>query len=107
LAELQKRGWCERALILTPAGLREQWADELAHRFGIRASIFDTAALRIMTGAIPLGLNPWAVQEVAITSLDFVKQPEVLQALTSLLWDVVIVDEAHQVPTAPQRAGAV
>ena len=29
LAELQQRGWCERALVLSPAGLCQQWADEL------------------------------------------------------------------------------
>src|SRR5216110_1095028 len=39
LAELQQRGWCERALILTPAGLREQWCDELRRRLGIRAAL--------------------------------------------------------------------
>ena len=33
LAELRQRGWCEHALIVTPAGLRQQWADELLHRF--------------------------------------------------------------------------
>src|SRR5688572_32638285 len=25
LVELQQRGWCERALIVTPSGLRQQW----------------------------------------------------------------------------------
>ena len=38
LAELQQRGWCERALIVTPAGLRQQWSDELWHRFQIRSA---------------------------------------------------------------------
>ena len=33
LAELRQRGWCEHALIVTPAGLRQQWAEELRHRF--------------------------------------------------------------------------
>jgi superfamily II DNA or RNA helicase len=107
LAELQQRGWCERALILTPAGLREQWADELGRRFGIRAAILDAESLRTMGGTLPFGLNPWLVEPVVIASMDFVKQPEVLRASRSVLWDLLIIDEAHQVATAHQRASAV
>ena len=45
LAELQQRGWCEHALIVTPSGLRQQWADELIRRFGIPATIVDAPEL--------------------------------------------------------------
>jgi superfamily II DNA or RNA helicase len=107
LAELQQRGWCDRALILTPAGLRDQWADELGRRFGIRAAILDAESLRAMSGTLPFGLNPWLVEPVVIASMDFVKQPEVLRASRSVLWDLLIIDEAHQVATARQRASAV
>jgi SNF2 family DNA or RNA helicase len=107
LAELQHRGWCERAIILTPAGLREQWAEELARRFQIHASVVDAASLQSLVSTLPVGLNPWAVPPVSITSIDFVKQPEVLRALASLVWDLVIIDEAHQVATAPQRSAFV
>jgi superfamily II DNA or RNA helicase len=107
LAELRHRGWCERALILTPAGLRRQWAEELGRRFNIRAAVIDTPALAALTAALPFGVNPWGVEPVSITSIDFVKQPEILRALTSQLWDMLIIDEAHQVPTAPFRAAAV
>ncbi|MSO29982.1 MAG: hypothetical protein EXQ48_03430 [Acidobacteria bacterium] len=107
LAELQQRGWCERALILTPAGLRQQWADELRCRFDIRAAIFDASALRASAGTLPIGVNPWSIEAVAIASIDFVKQPEVLQAAKSTLWDILVVDEAHQVAGAPLRSAAV
>ena len=46
LAELRRRGWCERALILTPAGLRQQWADELLQRFEIEAAVIDATVAR-------------------------------------------------------------
>jgi len=107
LAELQQRGWCERAMILSPAGLRQQWAEELSRRFQIRAAIVDAAFLQHLLSALPAGLNPWAVEPVCIASIDFVKQPEVLRAVAALIWDLVIVDEAHQVATASQRAAAV
>ena len=107
LAELQQQGWCERAIILTPAGIREQWAEELERRFHVHGAILDAAALRHMVSALPAGLNPWVVEPVVIASIDFVKQPEVLRALATVIWDLVIVDEAHQAATAPQRFAAV
>jgi superfamily II DNA or RNA helicase len=106
LAELQRRGWCERALILTPAALRHQWADELGRRVGISASIFDAFTIRSSEATLPAGVNPWSTAQVAIASVDFVKQPEVLRALTPLVWDILIIDEAHQVAMASRRYGA-
>ena len=81
LAELRHRGWCEHALIVTPAGLRQQWADELLHRFDMRAAVMDAASLAALTDSLPFDVNPWAVEPVAITSIDFLKQPEVLRGL--------------------------
>ena len=107
LAELRQRRWCEHALIITPAGLKRQWADELLHRFGIRAFLMDAAALATLADALPFDVNPWTIEPVVITSIDFVKQPEVLRGLTSELWDAVIVDEAHQAATASLRYEAV
>ena len=107
LAELRRCGWCERALILTPSGLRKQWADELQQRFRIPAAIVDAAVLSALTGALPLDVNPWAVERVVITSIDFIKQPEVLRGPASQLWDLLIVDEAHQASAASQRYDAV
>jgi superfamily II DNA or RNA helicase len=52
-------------------------------------------------------VNPWSVEPVVITSIDFIKQPEILRAATSVLWDIVIIDEAHQAAIAPRRAAAV
>ena len=107
LAELRQRGWCEHALIVTPAGLRHQWADELRRRFEITAAVIDAASLAALTGSLPFDVNPWAVEPVAITSIDFLKQPEVLRGLADRVWDVLIVDEAHQATIASLRYEAV
>jgi SNF2 family DNA or RNA helicase len=107
IAELQERGWCDRALVLTPAGLREQWADELARRFGLRAVILDADTLRAFTAGLPTAINPWSMHDVVLASFDFVKQPEVLEPAASVLWDLLVVDEAHQVAAAPARVEAV
>lgn len=106
LAELRVRGWCEHALIVVPAGLRQQWADELG-RFRIQASVMDAASLASLTDTLPFDVNPWAVEPVAITSIDFLKQPEVLRGVGSLVWDALIVDEAHHATIASLRYDAV
>ena len=107
LAELQERGWCEHALIVTPAGLRQQWSEELWRRFEIRAAVMDAAALRARADALPFDVNPWTVEPVVMTSIDFLKQPEVMRALSTHVWDLLIVDEAHQATLASMRYDAI
>ena len=94
-AELLVRGAIDRILVLTPAGLRGQWREELLKRFSIRATTIDASALRTAAATLPVGLNPWSTQPIAIASIDYVKRPEVLPAVAACSWDLVIVDEAH------------
>ena len=48
--------------------------------------------------------NPWAGRPVTITSIDFVKRPEVMRALEALVWDAVVFDEAHGLTGHSDRA---
>jgi superfamily II DNA or RNA helicase len=107
LAELQQRGWCEHALIVAPAGLRRQWVEELWHRFEIRAVVIDAASLAARAEAVPFDVNPWTVEPVVTTSIDFLKQPEVIRGLSAQVWDLLIVDEAHQATIASLRYDAI
>ena len=107
IAELQQRGWCERALIVTPAGLRRQWAEELERRFALHTVVIDAAALASLTSTLPRDVNPWTTEPVFITSIDFIKQPEVLRGLCLQPWDILIVDEAHQASASSLRYDAV
>jgi superfamily II DNA or RNA helicase len=107
LAELQQRGWCERAIVVTPAGLRQQWADELHKRFRIAAAVVDAVSLRTLSRRLPIDVNPWSLDPVVITSIDFVKQPEVIRALERQVWDVLVVDEAHQATAVSLRYAAL
>ena len=107
LAELLQRGSCERALIVAPAGLRAQWADELLHRFDLRAAVIDAASLSARATALPFEVNPWTAEPITITSIDFLKQPEVLRGLASESWDALIVDEAHHATAASLRYEAL
>jgi superfamily II DNA or RNA helicase len=97
LSELRARAAAERALILTPPGLREQWAHELAERFGIAAEVVDARDVRRRVATLPVGVNPWSTTDVVIASIDYAKRPEVVRAVGACRWDVLIVDEAHGV----------
>lgn len=106
-AELLARSAIDRILVLTPAGLRGQWTRELLERFSIAATTVDAAALRTRAATLPVGVNPWSTEPIAIASVDYVKRPEVLPAVASCSWDLVIVDEAHGVGGDSDRHAAV
>ena len=107
IAELRRRGSCDRALIVVPSGLRGQWCDELKRRFDISATIMDAHALSTLDHSLAHGVNPWSAESVVITSIDFVKQPEVLHGLKGQLRDILIVDEAHHASPGSLRYQAV
>ena len=107
LSELRARDLADRTLILTPAGLRDQWADELTHRFAIPAEVVDLRALGRSVATRPRGENPWAMPGVRIVSFDFVKRPEVLRALDSIVWDLLVIDEAHAATPGTDRGSAI
>jgi superfamily II DNA or RNA helicase len=104
VSEVLRRTTAAHVLVVTPAGLRSQWRDELSDRLGLDACVIDSAALARHGG--PSAGNPWAAEPIAITSLDYVKRPEVLRSLESLIWDVVVFDEAHTIAGRSDRAAA-
>jgi superfamily II DNA or RNA helicase len=53
---------------------------------------------------VPFNGNPWTIPGVVLTSLDYVKRPEVVRALEPLIWDVLVFDEAHVVAGRSDRA---
>jgi superfamily II DNA or RNA helicase len=107
LAELRARGLVDRALILTPPGLRRQWRQELGTRFGIDAVELDYDALAQHAMRLPIGINPWAIPPVVVSSLDLVKRPEHLAAVEAVPFDFLLVDEAHHVTPGTDRGAMV
>jgi superfamily II DNA or RNA helicase len=103
LAELRARQQATRCLILTPVGLRDQWAAELSTRFHLESTIVDRRFVREQQLRFPRAVNPWTLADILITSLDYAKRPEVEPGLASLWWDLLIVDEAHTAATAADR----
>jgi len=106
LNELIARGAATRILVLTPSGLREQWTEELKGRFGLEPVLVDMIETRQRQGQLPVGANPWTATPLAITSIDYVKRPDVLLAVHACHWDVVVIDEAHGIGVGTDRERA-
>ena len=106
VAEVLQRQPDARALVISPAALRDQWGAELRSRFRVDAEVLDAAGVARLTARLPAGVNPWSVQPVVITSIDYLKRPEVMRSLESLIWDLVVFDEAHHLAGRSDRAAA-
>ena len=93
VAETLARRQDAHVLVLCPAGLRTQWHEELTNRFRLAPVVLDSASLL----RLPLNehANPWSAHPLILTSTDYIKRPEVLRALESLVWDLLVIDEAH------------
>lgn len=96
VAELLRRQGTLRALIVVPASLRTQWARELSDRFGIASRLIDRDASETSPDDVH-DQDLWAREPVHVASIDFMKQPHVMGGLPKTPWDVVIIDEAHDV----------
>lgn len=107
LAELLARNAATRVLVLTPAGLREQWIGELADRFDRQFTLLDAVSGRRLQRTLPAGVNPWSTEALVVSSVDYVKRPDVLPAVLGCRWDVVVVDEAHGAVSDSERHRAV
>jgi superfamily II DNA or RNA helicase len=107
LRELASRDKGFRGLILTPAGVRDQWQRELHEKFLLETTFADTAWLTIRTRDLPADVNPWALPGIYVASLDLVKRPEVLRALEDVTWDLTVVDEVHNAGPGTARLAAV
>ena len=88
IRELYSRGEADRVLIITPAGLVEQWQEDMV-RFDLDFTIYRSG----METAIR---DFWNKMNTVITSIDTIKQEENLESLLKGNdWDVVVIDEAH------------
>lgn len=110
LRELIVRRRLRRVLILCPASLRRQWRDEMAAKFSMSFDIVDRAETYNLRKQLGMDANPWRTFPRVIASYYFLRQPDVLQEFLSvskpskdsphLPWDVLIVDEAHNLAPA-------
>jgi SNF2 family DNA or RNA helicase len=96
LSELRMRGLADRALVITPAGLVEQWREELEHKFALPTAVIggkDKVA-------------DWAAdQPVLLASLATARREPLKSELVGGAWDLVIADEAHRLRNPRSASG--
>ena len=91
LKELRYRGLVQRALVVVPGHLKDQWLREMKERFSETFTVVDRSVMNATWGR-----NVWQEQPLVITSMDFAKQDDVSGTLAETQWDLVVVDEAHK-----------
>lgn len=92
LKELILRSDCERAIIVAPGGLVEQWREELSQKFDLRFEIFSRQMVDDAQGR-----NVFAEHPFLIARMDQLSRSEDLtEQLGEVTWDVAVVDEAHR-----------
>jgi len=93
IKELLFRDRIQKILIITPGGLTKQWAEEELHeKFGLNNRLVNRANF----DAEP-HLFSRSEESIFVTSIDFIARNEgCLNAITSIQWDLIIVDEAHK-----------
>ena len=106
VAELRRRQPRARVLIAVPPALRDQWRDELRTRFAIDAELADRSGLDRAGREAAFGDSPWQQARIWIASLDYLKQPHIFHTLPLVAWDLVVVDEAHDVSGNSERHAA-
>ena len=106
LANTMARELDARVLIAVPPGLRAQWKQELDRLFAIDVTIVDGRSLFRAVNDLPPGMNVWTPPGVYLLSIDFLKRPDVAASASAVLWDLLVVDEAHVAaePTERYRA---
>lgn len=101
--ELLDRGEIRRLSVLTPPHLCEQWQQELAGKFGIRAEVVRTGTARRLERGLPAGRSLFEVYPYTIVSLDYIKSDRRRDEFARACPEFVIVEEAH---TCAQGAGS-
>lgn len=91
IKELKLRHLANRILIVCPGHIKDQWRREMKDRFEEGFTVVDRGLIDAFYGQ-----NVWKREQQLITSIDFVKQDDILSGLASVHFDLIIVDEAHK-----------
>lgn len=100
--------WAERRrrlVIICPASLRKQWAQELAEKFALPSVVVDAAAIRRSGLSAGLALSHWAGKQIIILSYPYAAR--LADELVTTPWDLVVIDEAHKLRNAHRTGNRI
>src|SRR5262245_33991782 len=120
LEELLLRRHIRRVLVVCPAMLQRQWKYELRRKFNLDFEVIDSESTFQLRRRLGIDTNPWKASPRIITSMDYLRMPDVLGQFLRASgagpdadadgnqaphapWDLLIVDEVHHF--APQGGG--
>lgn len=92
LKEMLLRGDLERALIVAPGGLVDQWQEELQLKFGLHFPILTNDLIAQSPHANPFDAHPHLIARMDHLS----RREDLHQYLEQTDFDLVVVDEAHR-----------
>ncbi|MFP6818703.1 DEAD/DEAH box helicase, partial [Acinetobacter sp.] len=98
--------WAERRrnlLIICPASLRKQWAQELQDKFNLPTQVLDLKTWNMVRkdGVY----DPFKNGKISIISYPFANRME--YALAQTPWDLVVIDEAHKLRNAHRLSNKI
>lgn len=106
-SELILRHRADRILVVTTRAMLTQFQREFWTRFSIPLARLDGPAIKRMRNAIPSNYNVFDQFDRAIVSIDTLKKDlQYRVALENSRWDLIIIDEAHNVAARKSAAGS-
>jgi len=107
--ELLVRHRARTVFVICPASLQVKWQTEMWDKFGLKFQIVDTPYIKRLRRERGLHANPWTSFPRLIASIDWMKRNEGMHLIRDILppqvtyprkFDVLIVDEAHNIAPA-------
>jgi superfamily II DNA or RNA helicase len=105
VSELIARGKGRRILVVTVKSMMTQFQKEMWNRFTIPLVRLDSNKIQRIRAELPSNYNPFAYYDKTIVSIDTIKRDvEYRTHLENSWWDIIIIDEAHNVAERGNQA---